>query len=218
MSLKRQLVEAAHELDRRGLNRGSSGNCSVRISADRFLVTPSAVPSLEVTQESIVCMNLGGDVIEDSPNLQQVEPSSEWRFHRDIYRKHSGVGAIVHIHSTFATSLSCLRRDIPAFHYMVAVGGGTDIRCAPYATFGTDELSNLVLQALDGRRACLLANHGMIATGVNLSDAVRLSIEVEALAQQFLVCLSVGQPSILTSEEIRQVLAKFSNYQNPRQK
>ena len=142
-------------------------------------------------------------------------PSSEWRFHRDIYRARPGTSAIVHTHAPFATSLACLHRDIPAFHYMVAVAGGSDIRCASYATFGTQDLSDHALAALDGRNACLLANHGMIALGTTLDAALALAIEVETLAEMYWRALQVGEPVILPADEMDAVIAKFRTYGQP---
>ena len=140
------------------------------------------------------------------------QPSSEWRFHRDIYAARHDVGAIVHTHSTFATTLACLGRDIPAFHYMVAVAGGKDIRCAGYATFGTQALSDRALAALDGHNACLLANHGMIAVGGTLADALELAVEVEALAEQYWRTLQTGNANLLSDAEMDVVLEKFKSY------
>jgi L-fuculose-phosphate aldolase len=142
-------------------------------------------------------------------------PSSEWRFHRDIYAARAEVGAIVHVHSPFATTLACLGRDIPAFHYMIAVAGGKDIRCAPYATFGTQTLSDHALRALVGRKACLLANHGMIAIGATPTDALALAVEVEALAEQYWRALQIGEPNILSDAEMIVVLDKFRSYGQP---
>src|SRR5437764_111745 len=143
-------------------------------------------------------------------------PKWEWRFHRDIYAVRIEVRAIVHAHSSFATTLACLGRGIPAFHYMVALAGGKDIRCAPYATFGTQALSDGALSALEGRRACLLANHGMIATGATLADALALAVEVEALAEQYWRALQIGEPRLLSEAEMAVVLEKFATYGQPR--
>jgi len=143
-------------------------------------------------------------------------PSSEWRFHRDIYAARAEVGAVVHAHSPFATALACLGRNIPAFHYMIAVAGGSDIRCAPYATFGTQELSDGALRALEGRKACLLANHGMIAAGGTLADALALAVEVEGLAEQYCRALQIGEPRVLPDLEMAVVLEKFRTYGQPR--
>jgi L-fuculose-phosphate aldolase len=140
------------------------------------------------------------------------EPSSEWRFHRDILATRPDVGAVVHTHAMFATTLSCLRRGIPAFHYMVAMAGGDSIRCAPYATFGTQALSDHAVKALKGRKACLLANHGMIAVGGTLAEAMALAVEVETLAAQYWRALQVGKPILLPKAEMRRVLAKFATY------
>jgi L-fuculose-phosphate aldolase len=143
-------------------------------------------------------------------------PSSEWRFHRDIYAEKPEACAIVHTHGVYATALACLGRGIPAFHYMVAVAGGVDIRCAPYATFGTQELSDHALTALRERKACLLAHHGLIATGPNLERALALAVEVEALAQMYWQALQIGEPATLPEAEMLRVLEKFRTYGQPR--
>src|SRR5262249_26299232 len=139
-------------------------------------------------------------------------PSTEWRIHRDVLRTRGDVSAIVHAHPVFATALSCLRREIPAFHYMVAVAGGTNIRCAPYATFGTDELSQHALRALEERRACLLANHGILALGAGLEGALALAVEVETLAEMYHRALAIGDPVLLTETEMNDVLVRFASY------
>jgi len=188
-----------------GINRGKSGNVSARLD-DGFLVTPSGLPYDETTPADIVAMSLDGEVRGTRV------PSSEWRFHRDIYRARPDAHAIVHTHAPFATSLACLHRGIPAFHYMVAIAGGSDIRCAPYATFGTQELSDHAVSALAGRKACLLANHGMIALGESLAKALALAVEVETLAEMYWRALQVGEPRLLPAEEMAVVLAKFATY------
>jgi len=139
-------------------------------------------------------------------------PSSEWRFHRDILAARDDVDVVLHAHSMFATTLACLRRDIPSFHYMVAVAGGRDIRCAPYATYGTEELSKHAVEALHGRQACLLANHGLIALGKDLAAALKIAVEVETLAAMYWRTLQVGKPVLLDAKEIARVLKKFSTY------
>lgn len=215
--LHEELLFAVHELDRRSLNRGSSGNCSVRLSADEYLITPSGIPSLEVATEMLVQMGVHG---EESPVAQPplgILPSSEWRFHRDIYRARPEIGAVIHVHSTYATSLSCLRRGIPPFHYMVAVAGGMDIRCAPYATYGTSELSSYVVTALHERRACLMANHGMITMGKSIAEASDLCVEVEALAEHYVNCLAIGEPVLLSEVEMGDVMRKFGSYRRLRE-
>jgi L-fuculose-phosphate aldolase len=152
---------------------------------------------------------------QDGAALGPRLPSSEWRFHRDIYAARREVGAIVHVHSPFATSIACLGRDIPPFHYMIAVAGGKDIRCAAYATFGTQQLSDRALCALEGRKACLLANHGMIAIGASLTAALALAVEVEALAEQYWRALQIGTPNLLSDVEMEIVLEKFRIYGQP---
>jgi L-fuculose-phosphate aldolase len=210
------IVAAMKRLDVLGLNRGSAGNCSVRTS-EGFLVTPSGVPSESLTEDLLVSMSLEGAVTSTSttgsgsmPNT--LKPSSEWRFHRDLYINRPDVNAVVHTHSPFATTLACLHNDIPPFHYMIAIAGGDTIRCAPYALFGTQELSDHALKAMQGRKACLLANHGMIAVGTDLADAMRVAIEVESLCEQYWRALQIGQPHILSAEEMTQVIEKFKTY------
>jgi L-fuculose-phosphate aldolase len=187
------------------LNRGSSGNVSARLG-EGFLITPSGWPSAEIEADQVVAMSLEG-VAESA-----LPPSSEWRIHRDIYRARPDVGAVVHVHSPFAVSLACLRRDIPAFHYMVAVAGGSDIRCAGYATFGTQALSDEVLVALAGRQACLMANHGLVTVADNLTKAVALAVEVESLCEQFWRASLMGEPVLLSEAEMSEALTAFKGY------
>ena len=189
-----------------GINQGTAGNISVRISKG-LLITPSGISYEELMPEDIVMMSLDGNIVTGS-----YSPSSEWRFHRDILKQRPEVGAIVHTHAMFCTTLACLGLEIPAFHYMVAVAGGDSIRCAPYATFGSQELSDRALQALDGRQACLLANHGMIALGGDLNKALAMAVEVETLAAQYWRTLQIGKPNLLPTEEIALVLEKFASY------
>ncbi|HUH92771.1 MAG TPA: class II aldolase/adducin family protein [Casimicrobiaceae bacterium] len=208
-ALRREIIATALAMSARGLNRGKSGNVSARIESG-FLVTPTGLAYETMRPEDIVAMNLQGKAGGTRT------PSSEWRFHRDIYGARAEVAAIVHAHSPFATTLACLGRGIPAFHYMIAVGGGKDIRCAPYATFGTQELSERALRALEDRKACLLANHGMIAMGPTLVDALALAVEVEALAEQYWRALQIGEPNLLPDAEMTRVLEKFKTYGQPR--
>lgn len=140
------------------------------------------------------------------------KPSSEWRFHRDILAARSQIGAVIHTHSRYATALACLNREIPPFHYMVAAAGGDTIRCAPYALFGSQYLSDLALQALENRKACLLGNHGMIALGNDLADALAVAVEVESLCEQYWSALQVGEPNILSDRQMQEVLEKFEGY------
>ena len=176
--LREQLIETAVAMNASCINRGTSGNLSVRMDGG-FLITPAAMNYSELVPEDIVAMNLEGQW-EDS-----VKPSSEWRFHRDIYRHRADARAIVHAHPVFCTTLACLGMPIPAFHYMVAIAGGRDIRCAAYAMFGTQELSNHVLAALTDRKACLMANHGLLCLEHDLPRALALAIEIEQLAQAY---------------------------------
>ena len=213
-ALREAVVATALAMNAAGINRGKSGNVSARwrdAAFDGFLVTPTGVPYERTTPSLIVAMTLAGDASGD------VLPSSEWRFHRDIYAARADAHAIVHTHAPFATTLACMHRGIPPFHYMVAVAGGKDIRCAPYATFGTQELSDHAVVALAGRRACLLANHGMIAIGASLDAALALAIEVESLAEMYWRALQIGEPAPLPDAEMDRVLEKFATYgQQPR--
>ena len=211
-ALRESVIATALAMNSAGINRGKSGNVSTRLRRegfDGFLVTPSGLPYAETTPEDIVAMTIQGEARGDRV------PSSEWRFHRDIYASRSDAFAIVHTHAPFATSLACLHRAIPPFHYMVAVAGGADIRCAPYATFGTQQLSDNALAALAGRRACLLANHGMIALGASLSHALALAVEVETLAEMYWRALQIGEPIPLSGTEMAIVLEKFATYGQP---
>jgi L-fuculose-phosphate aldolase len=200
------LAGVARESVHCGLNQGSSGNVSVRTQSG-FLITPSGQAMATLTATDIVAMNMNGERLDP-----HARPSSEWRFHRDIYAAFPEAEAVVHAHSPFAVALACLRRDIPAFHYMVAMAGGVDIRCAAYATFGTQALSDAVLAALQDRRACLMANHGLLAWGYSLPAALALAREVEALSGQYLNACQVGQPVLLSAAEMQEVLEKFKDY------
>ena len=172
-ALRQEVIDTCIKMNALGINQGTSGNASVRVSddpEDGFFITPSAIPYEEIRPEDIVTMDLAG---KHSDNRR---PSSEWRFNLDIMRERPDCQAIVHTHGMFATTLACLRMEIPAFHYMIAQAGGPTIRVSDYATFGTQELSDTALKALEGRKACLLANHGMIAIGPNLKKALALAV------------------------------------------
>ena len=217
-ALRTAIVATAREMNALGINRGKSGNVSARLAHDGFdgyLVTPTGLPYAEMGADDVVAMPREGD---ERDAIGARLPSSEWRFHRDIYATRPEVDAIVHAHSPFATTLACLDRGIPAFHYMIAVAGGDDIRCAPYATFGTQALSDHVVAALAGRRACLLAHHGMIASGPSLASALALAVEVETLAEMYWRALQVGEPTTLSDDEMRVVLEKFATYGQPRRR
>jgi len=203
--LRAALAETARRSARQGLNPGSSGNVSVRLSGG-FLVTPSGLPNDTLQAGQMIAVDMEG---RSSGSLK---PSSEWRIHRDIYRARPEVHAVVHAHSPYAVSLACLRRDIPSFHYMVAAAGGTDIRCAGYATFGTQALSDNVLAALQDRRACLMANHGLVAVGASLDAALSLAMEVEELCAQYWRASLMGEPVLLDDAEMDEVLERFRHY------
>ena len=204
--LRTMVVSACRELTRRGLTHGTSGNVSVRCGARRFFVSPSGMDYEVLQADDVPLMDLNGRW------FGRRRPSSEWRFHRDILESRHDVGAIVHTHSPRATALACTGRGIPAFHYMIAVAGGRDIRCAPYYTFGTQELSDAALTALKDRKACLLANHGVIATGADLAIAVALAGEIENLALQYSLALTLGEVRILDDAEMSRVIEKFRTY------
>ncbi len=201
------LLNSALALQTLGLNQGTSGNTSIR-QGDGFVITPSGMPINEMNANSMVEMNMHGEAISAG------KPSSEWRFHRDIYKARPEVGAVIHTHAMFATTLACLRKDIPPFHYMIAIAGGDNIRCADYALFGTQALSDHAIEALKDRRACLLANHGMIAVGKSLQQALDIAIEVETLCEQYWRALQVGEPNILSTQEMNEVREQFKGYGN----
>jgi len=203
--LREQLLATARKLAELGLNRGTAGNFSVR-DGDGFLVTPSGMAVDTMTPHDMVRMDFDGDAQGER------RPSSEWRFHRDILHARPEAGAVIHTHAMFATTLACLRRDIPPFHYMIAMAGGDSIRCAPYVLFGTQELSGAALLALQDRQACLLANHGMIAVGRDLEAALAMTVEVETLCEQYWRTLQAGGPTLLTAQEMAEALQQFKGY------
>ena len=207
--IREQLLATTRRLCELGLNQGTSGNVSMR-DADGLLITPSGMDVEEMTPHDMVWMDFDGEPANKKNGERQ--PSSEWRFHRDILQARPEVGAVIHAHSMFATTLACLRKDIPPFHYMIAVAGGNSIRCAPYALFGSQALSDMALQALQGRKACLLANHGMIVVGSDLENALALAAEVETLCEQYWRALQVGEPYLLTGQEMAEVMEQFKGY------
>ena len=198
-ALRQAIIASCREMNALGINQVEGG----------FLITPSGVPYDEMAPGQMVEMDLNGG------HRDGQKPSSEWRMHGDIYRGRPEAGAVVHTHATFCTALACLHREIPAFHYMVAVAGGASIRCADYATFGTQALSDNMLRALEGRRACLLANHGMICFGPDLKKALALAVEVETLARQYWHAGQAGEPVLLLDEEMNTVLELFKGYGAP---
>ena len=197
--LRREVIEACLGMNASGLNQGTAGNVSVR-NDEGFLITGSGIAYDSMGLEDVVQMDLQGSY------LGPIVPSSEWRMHLDLFRSRPEAGAIVHVHSPHATALSCLRQDIPAFHYMVGVAGGTNIRCAEYATFGTQELSDAALKALEDRRACLLGQHGQITIGKTLDETLWLASEVETLARLYVQALPLGEPPVLSNEEMERVI------------
>ncbi|WP_299362083.1 class II aldolase/adducin family protein [uncultured Paracoccus sp.] len=205
LDLRRELVEACRSMNRLRINNGTAGNISVR-HGDGFLISPTGIPYDQLTPEHVVAMNW------DATFAGDVLPSSEWRFHRDILQARPDLHAVVHTHSVHATALSVLERDIPAIHYVIAAAGGDSIRCAPYEIFGSQELADQVVKALEGRRACLMAHHGVIAAHVSIARALALAVTVEELAHQYLLCLPLGDPPVLSESQIADVLVKFRSY------
>lgn len=203
--LRREIIDNCLKMNAVGLNQGTSGNLSIRLD-DGFLITPSGIPYESLETDDIVYVDMSGH------SEHRLPPSSEWRFHRDIMRAKPEVGAIVHAHPTYCTTLAIRRMSIPAVHYMIAVSGGSKIRCAEYRTYGTQELSDVVVQALDNRTCCLMAHHGMVATGPSMAKAMWVAEETEVLARQYFYTLLLGVPNILPDDEIERVLEKFETY------
>jgi L-fuculose-phosphate aldolase len=203
--LKAAVLATAQAMNAERLNRGAAGNISVRFGAG-FLVTPTGMAYANCEPEDVVYVGLDGQA------TGRRKPSSEWRFHRDIYAARPEAGAIIHAHAPFAVSLACMGCVIPPFHYMVARFGGHDVRCADYATFGTQALSEAVLTALQGRNACLMAHHGMTVFGHTLDHALALAIELEALCEQYWRVLQIGEPRLLPDDEMTRVIAAFRDY------
>ncbi|WP_298879110.1 class II aldolase/adducin family protein [uncultured Bradyrhizobium sp.] len=203
---KRQaIIDACRRMNALGINQGTSGNISVR-HGEGLLITPTSLPYDTMTPDQIVFMAMDGS------HAPRQKPSSEWRFHLDILKARADAGAVVHAHPTYCTILAIMGMEIPPVHYMIAAAGGDSIRCAPYATFGTVELSRHAVRALEGRLACLLNHHGMIAIGQTLDKAMWLAVEVETLARQYHGCLQIGKPPLLSSEEIERVRQRMAGY------
>ena len=215
IELKKEVIKYAQKLNSTNLSPLRSGNVSIRATKDNvegFLLTPSGKRYEDLVPEDIVFLALK----EEYNNLKlfnsSLNPSSEWRFHQDIYLKKIEAKAIVHAHSPHATAVSAHGKPIPAFHYMIALAGGDDIRCAEYATFGTTELSKNILKALEKRKACLMSNHGQVAFGTNLKQAFELAEEVENICYQYIIALKIGDPKILSSAEMNKILDKIKHY------
>jgi L-fuculose-phosphate aldolase len=205
LEARQAIIDACLAMNALGINQGTSGNISLR-HGDGMLISPTSTPYDTMVPEDVVFMAWDGEVDGRLP------PSSEWRFHLDIMKARPEVNAVVHAHPTYCTTIAIMGMKIPAIHYMVAVAGGSDIRCAPYATFGTAELSAHAVEALRDRKACLLAQHGMIAVGSSLSQAMWLAVEVETLARQYHGTLQIGEPPILSEEEIENVIKRMASY------
>lgn len=200
------VIQTARSMSATGLSYGTSGNVSARVDGG-MVITPTGVPYMDLNPAKISFVGNDGSLRDG-----ELKPSSEWHFHLAIYNARQDVGAIVHTHSEFATALSCTGQGIPAFHYMVAVAGGRDIRCSPYATFGTDELASHAVNALEGRKACLLGNHGVIACGAHPAGALNLAWEVEHLARQYTHALAIGHVNYLSDKQMDVVIEKFKSY------
>lgn len=203
--LRAEVLAIARAMNAVGINRGAAGNVSAR-NGDGFIITPTGMPYDECLPDDMV------KVSADGTASGKRKPSSEWRFHRDIYVARPEAGAIVHAHSPFATSLACLEIEIPPFHYMIARFGGDSLRCAAYATFGTQALSDAMLVALEERRACLMAHHGMVVFGADLKEALALAVELESLCEQYWRVLQLGTPKLLPADEMARVIEKFKDY------
>lgn len=206
--LRQAIVAACREMNATGLNQGTSGNISARLGG-RLLITPSGVPYDTLTPEMLAAMPIEADYgAWEGP----LKPSSEWRFHLALMRARPELGAIVHAHAPYATALAIARKPIPPLHYMIAAFGGPDIRCAAYATFGTEALARAVLAAMEGRNGCLMANHGMLAAGPTLARAMWLAVELETLARQYVTTLALGGPVLLSEAEIAEARRAFATY------
>lgn len=208
--LRQALVDTAVRMGELGLNKGTSGNLSVRLPDDAgLLLTPSAVPPAAMGPQDVIRMDFDGGWQATAPGRK---PTTEWRFHRDILRARPEIGAAVHTHAPFCTALSTHRIGIPPFHYLIALAGGNDVRCSAYAAFGTQALSDAVLAALQGRKACLMANHGMLALGPDLARALALAVEVENLAEGYWRARQLGEPVHLSEAEMAEVHARIAGY------
>jgi L-fuculose-phosphate aldolase len=207
-ALAATVLATARAMNASGINRGSAGNVSARCAPGdgSFLVTPTGMAYAACAADDMVKVGADGKA------SGRRKPSSEWRFHRDIYAARPEAGAVVHTHSPFATALACQEQGIPAFHYMVARFGGADVRCAGYATFGTQELSDAIIRAMEGRNACLMAHHGMVVFGRDCEQALALAVELETLCEQYWRVLQLGAPKLLSDEEMQRVLVKFAGY------
>ena len=204
--VRKDVIETGAKLSQSLLIRSSEGNLSVRLDDSSFLISPSGSKLCELIDDDLVVVNFDG-----SHSTGQC-PSSEWQFHKDIYLTKKNAQAVIHTHSDYATALACLREDLPAFHYMIAIAGGNVVRCCDYAVFGSEILSMNILSALEDRKACLIANHGLISWGTSLEEAYTITREIEALCKQYLITRSAGTVSLLNEREMREVIDKFKDY------
>ncbi len=205
LEVRADMIRVCLRMVELGINQGTAGNISVR-RGERFLVTPSAIPYEEMRPEQIAEMDYDGHYAGPSP------PTSEWRFHREIMRRRPDAGAVIHTHSVYSTAVACLRRDLPAIHYYIVAAGGPTVRCAPYATFGTQELAENAVEALVDRNACLLANHGMIVLGANLAEALKRTFDLELVARQYIYASQIGEPFVIPDDEVERVRVKMLGY------
>ncbi len=215
LNKKQEVIKYAKKLNTENLSPLRSGNISIRgvnEERDGFFITPSGVKYDDLTTDSIVFLELNENNNIKKISDKVINPSSEWRFHQDIYIEKRDAHAIVHAHSVNAAAVSAHGKNIPAFHYMVALAGGNNIKCAEYATFGTKELSQNIIKALDGRKACLMSNHGQVAFGKSLSEAFELAEEIENICHQYINTLRLGKPEILSDEEMKKILDKTKDY------
>jgi L-fuculose-phosphate aldolase len=203
--LREAAVAAVRRLDALGMNRGSTGNLSHRLG-DGMLITPTGMGADDLQPQDLVWLGWDGSL------RGSWQPSSEWHFHQAIYRARPDLHAVLHTHSTHAAALACLRRELPAFHYMVAIAGGDNVPCVPYALFGTEALSQAVAGAFANRDACLMANHGLVAGGASLAKAMKVLQEIESLCEVYLKALAVGEPAVLSREQMAEVIEKFKSY------
>ncbi|MCG8492126.1 MAG: class II aldolase/adducin family protein [Sneathiellales bacterium] len=205
-ALRRELIKTVLEMNTKGINQGTSGNASVR-AENGYLITPSGMAYEDISLEDVVFKEIDGDA-SSLNGLRKA--SSEWRFHEDIYKARKDVEAIVHTHGKAVMTIACLNKEVPPIHYMIGLTGGDSIRCAPYRTFATQDLSDVAIEALKGRKACLLANHGQIAVGASLKQALAMAEEVETLCEVYWRTLMAGGASELSADQMDEALAKFN--------
>ncbi len=209
-SLRVKIISITEKMDSYGMNNGTSGNISARINGG-MLITPSSIPYKDMGPNDLLEIDMKGNLMKTALHKSSMKPSSEWRLHAEILNQRQEINSIVHCHSINAAALSCHAKEIPSFHYMVAVAGGENIRCSKYATFGTIELSKNAIKALEGRLACLLAQHGQVAIGKNLDNALKVAIEVENLCNIYIKSCQLGEPKRLSSLEMTNILRKFKS-------